>query len=103
MSRYQRIKSILETLPTLVLEIQDISHQHKVPKDAETHFQILIVSSLFEQKKTIDRHRCIQNLLQKEFAQGLHALSLSLYSPQEWEKGKASVSPPPPCKQGFDF
>jgi BolA protein len=104
MSRHQRIQSLLqEHFQPWILEVLDQSHQHQVPKDAQTHYQVLLVSTLFEQKKQIDRHRSVQQVLQPEFAKGLHALTLALYTPEEWKQRKGKVATPPPCKQGFEL
>ncbi|CAK9785678.1 unnamed protein product [Cutaneotrichosporon oleaginosum] len=54
--------------------------------NGETHFAVAIVSSAFEGKTQIARHRLVNGLLKDEFDMGLHALSLRLKTPAEWEK-----------------
>lgn len=49
-------------------------------------FAVAIVSSAFEGKTQIARHRLVNSLLKDEFDAGLHALSLRLKTPKEWEK-----------------
>lgn len=50
-------------------------------------FAVAIVSSEFTGLAQIKRHRLVNNLLKDEFDnQGLHALSLRLKTPEEWEK-----------------
>lgn len=49
-------------------------------------FAVAIVSSAFEGKTQIARHRLVNGLLKDEFDAGLHALSLRLKTPKEWEK-----------------
>ena len=69
------------------------SHKHKghagVQENvsAETHFRIEMVSKKFEGLKLPQRHRMVYSLLQDEMAQanGIHALQLSLKTPQEYE------------------
>ena len=66
----------------------DESHKHAGhagTKDAgrsgETHFKVLIVSSAFEGKPLIDRHRAVNMCLQKELQEGVHALSIDAKTP----------------------
>jgi stress-induced morphogen len=49
-------------------------------------FAVALVSSAFSGKTQIARHRMVNSLLKDEFDAGLHALSLRLRTPQEWEK-----------------
>ncbi|MBE9606890.1 BolA family transcriptional regulator [Acetobacteraceae bacterium H6797] len=49
----------------------------------ETHYAIHLVSSLFEGKSRVARHREVNALLAAEFAAGLHALALTLRTPAE--------------------
>lgn len=49
-------------------------------------FAVAIVSSAFAGKTQIARHRLVNSLLKDEFDNmGLHALSLRLKTPEEWE------------------
>lgn len=53
----------------------------------ETHFAVALVSPSFAGKTQIQRHRLVNSLLREEFDEkGLHALSLRLKTPEEWEK-----------------
>lgn len=53
---------------------------------AHTDFAVAIVSSEFAGKTQIARHRLVNSLLKDEFDNmGLHALSLRLKTPEEWE------------------
>lgn len=54
-------------------------------------FAVAIVSAAFAGKTQIQRHRLVNSLLKDEFDQGLHALSLRLKTPQEWEKEEAGA------------
>jgi stress-induced morphogen len=48
---------------------------------------VAIVSPAFTSKTAIQRHRMVNTLLKDEFDNmGLHALSLRLKTPEEWEK-----------------
>ena len=66
------------------LEVMDESHGHSVPDGSESHFKIVAVSEEFEGKRLIQRHRMINELLESEFAGGMHALAIHVYTADEW-------------------
>ncbi|KZV29116.1 sufE-like protein, chloroplastic-like [Dorcoceras hygrometricum] len=88
-SRGVWIKEMLEKeLRPLELEVEDISYQHAGHSgfrgsDAETHFNVKVVSEEFEGKSLVKRHRLIYSLLQEELQGGLHALSIAAKTPAE--------------------
>jgi len=60
----------------------------------EVDFAVAIVSSSFTSKTAIQRHRMVNTLLKDEFDNmGLHALSLRLKTPEEWEKEIDAATP----------
>jgi BolA protein len=104
MSRYQRLQDILSThLSPTELAIDDETRQHSVPAGSESHFKILIVSESFHSLTRIARHRLVNQLVSQEFNNGLHALSLHLYTPTEWEQKNAPVRSSPSCKGGSHY
>ncbi|KAK4765878.1 hypothetical protein SAY87_007520 [Trapa incisa] len=94
LSRAQRIKSNLQSaLEASLLEIEDVSHQHASHaavrasgSDGETHFNVKIVSTKFEGKSLVNRHRMVYDALADELQSGLHALSIVAKTPQEIAK-----------------
>lgn len=56
---------------------------HPDETHGETHFFVKIVSEVFRSLSRVERHRRVQGLLEEERARGLHALSLSLLTPEE--------------------
>ena len=77
------------------LEVINESDNHNVPPGSESHFKIVAVSDVFEDKMLIARHRIINALLKEELDGPIHALSLHTMTPAEWtEKGAAPESPP---------
>lgn len=103
MTRKQRIEHLLlaQFCPTLV-EVKDESHKHHVPQNLETHINVLVVSVQFESMSLMARHRAVNQLLKDELNQGLHALSMHLLTPKEWEsKNKTSLNTPA-CRDGYD-
>lgn len=102
MSRTIRIEKLLLTqLSPNYLIVEDESKFHHVPKDAETHIKITAVSSAFEDVTRLNRHKMLNQLLQSEFEQGLHALSMHLYTPDEWENAKNNQIKSPTCRDGY--
>ncbi len=96
MNRKQRIEHhIQEALAPVYLDVVDESYMHAVPADAESHFKLLVVSEAFNGLSLVDRHRRINELLADEFNQGLHALTMHTWTPDEWQaRGGAPESPP---------
>ena len=100
MSRAERIRSLLEpSLRPVHLEIINESHQHSVKPGSETHFKVVIATGAFEGKSRIDRHRAINALLKPELERGLHALTLSTFSENEWS-ASPQVMASPACLGG---
>lgn len=81
------------------LEVHNESHMHSVPANSETHFKLVIVSPHFEGKRQVQRHQAVYASLAELFQQGLHALALHTYSPEEWEASQ-SVPASPQCLGG---
>lgn len=53
-----------------------------------THFEALIVSTEFEGKSLIERHKLVYGVLGDAMKERIHALSLKTYTPEQWEKNK---------------
>ena len=99
MSRQQRIHDALSAeLKPSTLTIENESNQHNVPANSETHFKIVAVSTCFNTLPRVSRHRLINNVLAAEWASDLHALSLHLYTPEEWSKKQTAVLASPKCR-----
>ena len=50
------------------------------------HFEAVVVSHMFDGKSRLERHRLIYNALGEKMKEEVHALSMKLYTQQEWEK-----------------
>ncbi len=70
------------------LVINNISAQHKGHKGykstEDTHFEIFIISELFENKTRIERHRMIYKALSGEEFSSIHAISIIAKTPSEY-------------------
>jgi len=86
--------------------ILHITYCHR-PKDSETHFKVIVISSAFQNTKTpISRHRLINSTLKEEVASDgpIHALSIVAYTPEKWQEkinnGEGIVGKSPSCRGG---
>jgi BolA protein len=80
-------KKLTDALNPESLSVIDESHLHEGHAGhrpgGETHFRIHIVSSAFEGKSRVERHRMINALLADDLAGGVHALALKTQAPGE--------------------
>ena len=98
---YGRIHAkVTQSLAPTSLVIKDESFMHaghsgnpSGDPDAETHFKVEIVSSKFEGKLPVARHRMVYELLDQEIKDGVHALSLETKTPAEAEEAKTAKPP----------
>jgi BolA protein len=91
---------IVEALEPDYLEVIDESHMHNVPKGAQSHFKIVVVSDHFDGLPLVKRHRTINNLVRPLFEGSLHALALHTMTPAEWRARGGSFPKSPPCMGG---
>ncbi|MES2623952.1 MAG: BolA family protein [Pseudomonadota bacterium] len=59
------------------------SHMHAGPK-TESHFKLILVSQEFSSLAKIKRHQLVYRILSEELSNSIHALSLHLFTPEEW-------------------
>ncbi|XP_058813666.1 bolA-like protein DDB_G0274169 [Topomyia yanbarensis] len=83
------------------LEVVNESYMHNVPKGAETHFKVLVVSEQFDGLPLIKRHRLVNEVV-KEKLEGnfVHALSIEAKTPSQWNESY-KLDPSPKCLGGF--
>ena len=81
------------------LEVTNESGNHNVPPGSESHFKVVVVSSAFEGRPTLHRHRMVYGMLADELAGPVHALALHTYTEEQWQAlGAAPDSPA--CRGG---
>ncbi|HAD09865.1 MAG TPA: BolA family transcriptional regulator [Porticoccaceae bacterium] len=96
MSVQQQIESKLTAaLSPALLQVENESHMHNVPPDAETHFKLIIVSSAFANQRPVSRHQQVYKTLADELRAGVHALAIHAYTPDEWSDKEHSPESPP--------
>ena len=79
------------------IEVINESFMHQVNKGAESHFKVVIVSEIFVGKALVERHRLVQSVLSEEIKK-IHALSLIIKTPQEWQKENMYIRESPLCQ-----
>jgi len=80
------------------LEVINESHKHNVPAGSESHFRVVMVSSAFNARNALARHRMVNKTLVNELANKIHALALRLHTPEQWEAmGRTDPTVSPPC------
>jgi BolA protein len=91
MTRADRIAATLDQeFRPLELRIVDDSTRHAghagARPEGQTHYSVLVVSAAFRGQSRIDRSRAVHAALAEEFAGGLHALALTLRTPEEQDR-----------------
>jgi BolA protein len=86
--RAARIETALtDAFTPALLIVTDDSAQHAGHAGAqpggETHFSVRMVSEAFRGQSRVARSRAVHAALEAEFAGGLHALALTLRTPEE--------------------
>ncbi|KIL99782.1 Cell division protein BolA [Paramagnetospirillum magnetotacticum MS-1] len=80
-------RKIEEALKPTRLDVADDSQRHAGHAGhhpgGESHFTVTIVSAAFEGVGRIERHRKVNALLAEELAGRVHALALTLMTPDE--------------------
>jgi acid stress-induced BolA-like protein IbaG/YrbA len=70
-------------LPDAQVQVQDLT-------GGGDHYQVVVVSSLFEGKRPVQRHQMVYGALQQAMAsEAIHALSMKTYTPQDWAAEQA--------------
>ena len=78
-----------------MLELEDIIYQaisthigctHLDVTGDGRHFEAIVVSQEFHDKSRVERHRLVYSALGERMREEVHALSMKLYSVEEWNK-----------------
>ncbi len=101
MSRESDITNrLVNNLSPVQLSVTNESHMHSVPPGSESHFRVLVVSPQFQGLPLVKRHQMINKVLAPHFDEGLHALAMETFTPEEWEKRDGQVMQSPDCHGG---
>lgn len=96
------------SLKPVILEVINESHLHKGHLSAsdndDTHFKLLIVSNHFTELSRIERERKVHSILEKIWHnQQIHALSLKLFTEQEWYQTNKHYQFHPEILRAYDI
>jgi stress-induced morphogen len=70
---------VLAAFPDAALEVKDLT-------GTSDHYELRIVSERFRGLLPLARHRLIYGALGAHMKGDIHALALSAYTPEEWQK-----------------
>lgn len=73
------IEKIKVALPDADVEVLDLT-------GTQDHYKARVISSEFEGKRLIARHRMVYAALAEEMKGPIHALTLEVFTPKEWEQ-----------------
>jgi BolA protein len=86
MTVMEAMRNRLAVLAPQAIEIDDDSEQHVGHVGAQGgggHFRLKIISSLFDGKRTIERHRMVYDALGPMMRQEIHAVSIVAETPDK--------------------
>ena len=93
----QKLKRALEPQ---VLQIENESPMHGLPKSAEKHFKVVVVCEAFQGLSRVARHRRVHDILAEDLKNHVHALSVQAFTPEEWQAREGKVASSPQCLGG---
>ncbi|XP_071402461.1 bolA-like protein 2 [Centroberyx affinis] len=76
-------EKLIKELGAVHVEVEDTS-----PNRCAASFKVLIVSSQFEGKQLLQRHRMVNACLAEELKE-IHAFEQKTLTPEQWEKQKS--------------
>lgn len=87
-SRAARLEAVLrDAFAPASLKVLDDSAKHighaGARPEGETHYSVLVVAEAFRGMSRVARSRAVHEAVAAEFGSGLHALSLTLRTPDE--------------------
>lgn len=83
-----KIKIYLKKLKPDFINIINNYHKHINHEGSKKggHYELIIVSSVFENKTKMERHRIVNDILKNLFENGIHALNIIALTKKEWYK-----------------
>lgn len=89
MKRKSKIEKVIKDyFEPYYFSVVDISEQHRghqsFREGVESHFEIVIVSKVFDNKNKLDRHRMINEILKNEYSKDLHSVTIKALTLEEF-------------------
>jgi len=73
-------QKLAQAFPVELVETQDLT-------GGGDHWQVIVVSPAFDGKGLLEQQRMVHGALKEEMeSQRIHALTMKLYTPAQWEK-----------------
>ncbi|PJG85596.1 BolA family protein [Conservatibacter flavescens] len=91
------IQKILAEFEPHFVNVENESHMHSSGRGADSHFKVVVVSQFFEGMNKVSRHRKLYQLFEADLQNGIHALALHLYTPEEWKNAGEEFPHSPNC------
>ncbi len=73
------VEKLQAALPDADVDVQDLT-------GTKDHYKARVVAEQFADKNRVTRHRMVYDALAEEMKGPIHALTLEVYTPQEWAK-----------------
>ena len=89
MKRKSKIEKVIKDyFEPYYFSVLDVSEQHRghqsFREGTESHFKIIIVSKIFDNKKKIDRHRMVNKILKDDYSKDLHSITIKALTLEEF-------------------
>ncbi|MCB0357518.1 MAG: BolA family transcriptional regulator [Bdellovibrionales bacterium] len=84
---------ITNHLHPIYFSLENESDKH-AKGGSESHFKLLVVSTVFIGLNRVQRQRKIYQILAEELKNGVHALAQRALTPQEWEQSQQDFKTP---------
>ena len=95
----QILSKLIQVFAPVHLQVENESHMHSVPAGSETHFKVVLACADFTGKRQVQRHQAVYACLADNLKNGVHALALHTFSPEEWS-ATTQVPASPNCMGG---
>ena len=92
-------KELETALDPSYLRFENESNNHGGPA-TDSHFKLILVASAFAGLRAVQRHQLIYKLLRSYLEGPVHALSLHLFTLEEWAQKEGVVAASPACLGG---
>ncbi|MGD8926596.1 MAG: BolA/IbaG family iron-sulfur metabolism protein [Thioalkalispiraceae bacterium] len=93
-------KKLADGINAMHMEVINESSNHNVPPGSESHFKVVLVSDDFADKKLLQRHQLVNQILAEELQGKIHALAIHTYTESEWQEISGGAPMSPPCQGG---
>lgn len=77
-------KKLIIAFSPLHIDITKEKLLFDLPSSEQFHFDVVIISSLFEGLRIKQRHKAINSVLEKELIENIPVLTLHTYTEKEW-------------------